>query len=458
MKIVAKDKPSTDTVVEFYTGKDAKKIKDFYGKKGEVHLDYSGKKRKIFLGLGEKKKLHLDGLRAACEGAVRFAKQLKIQQFDVKFPHYFKENVECEALISGFTLANYQFTKYKTKKDKKPLKQINFLCKNNPLIKETQKITDNVMLARDWINENASDKYPEQLAKLAKDVCKKLNIKCKVFNENQIKKMGLNLLYAVGEASDHPSAFVVMEYNGGGKEKIALVGKGVTFDSGGLNLKPTGYMETMRHDMSGAMVVLATLKTAAELKLKKNLIVAMPLCENMVGPTSYKPGDVLKSYDGKFVEIWNTDAEGRMILADALSYVVKNYKPDKIIDIATLTGAIMIALGTKVAGLFSNNDKLVKDLVEAGQNVDELLWRMPTFSFYKEMLKSDIADINHCPKKRDAGSITAALFLESFVKDTPFAHIDIGGTAWSEENKGYIRKNATGYGVRLLTEYLKNKK
>ncbi len=459
MKIIAKDKPSTDTIVEFYTEEDAKKIKDFFGKKGEVHINYEKKHRKILLGLGKKQKLELEALRRACDGAIKFAKSLKIETFDVILPNYFSVDVGSEAVTAGLTLANYDFDKYKTEDKKKfEIKKINLLCNKQNLIKETQKICQNVKFTRDWINENASAKYPNRLAKLAQDICKKYKIKCTVFSESQLKKMGMNLLLAVGDASDHGSRLVVMEYNGGGKGKIALVGKGVTFDSGGLNLKPTGYMETMRQDMSGAMVVLAVMKTLAELNIKTNVVAVMPLAENMIGPTFYKPGDVLKSYNGKTVEIWNTDAEGRLILADALSYVVKKYKPDQVIDFATLTGSIIVALGTNVAGLFSNNDDLAQNLITAGKNVDELLWRMPMFDSYKELLKSEVADINHCPKKRDAGAITAALFLESFVENTPFAHIDIAGTAWSEEAKGYIKKNATGYGVRLMIDFLKNKK
>ncbi|MCB1135296.1 MAG: leucyl aminopeptidase, partial [Chlamydiia bacterium] len=252
-------------------------------------------------------------------------------------------------------------------------------------------------------------------------------------------------------------AFIIMQHKGDprSKDHTVIVGKGVTYDTGGLNLKPTGSMEDMKCDMSGAAVAFGTLYAAAKLGLKKNLSVVVAATENSIGSRSYKPGDVYSSYLGKTVEIGNTDAEGRLTLADALAYANKNLHPTRMIDLATLTGAMLIALGEEASGLMSNDDTLAEQLKQAGERTFERVWRLPLFDEYKDQLKSEIADISNIGG-RHAGSITAGIFLKEFVGDTPWAHLDIAGTAYLSKARRYHPKNGTGIGVRLLIDYLEN--
>ncbi|MFV0339526.1 MAG: leucyl aminopeptidase family protein, partial [Parachlamydiaceae bacterium] len=310
--------------------------------------------------------------------------------------------------------------------------------------------------ARDMVNGNADEVNPDYLADWTKNLSKKNSkIKTTILDKKALQKEGLGLLLAVGRASPRDPCLIVAEYQGNpkSKDKTLLVGKGVTYDTGGLNLKPTGSMETMKCDLGGAACVLSTLAVASRLNLKVNLVVIVPATENSIASESYKPGDVYTSYAGKTVEITNTDAEGRLILADALAYGIAHYKPTRIVDLATLTGAIEIALGNECSGLFSNNDALADALIRSGSETFERLWRMPLHDEYKDALKSDIADMkNH--GGRSGGSITAAQFLHEFVGKTPWAHIDIAGTAYINEAKRYQPRYGTGVGVRLLIDLL----
>lgn len=268
----------------------------------------------------------------------------------------------------------------------------------------------------------------------------------------------MGLLLAVNRGSKIPPQLVVLKYNGNPKSKkyFAVVGKGITFDSGGMNLKPSGHMETMRMDMSGAAAALYTIKTVADLQLKKNVYAVIPLTENLISNSAYRPGDVFKSYSGKTVEIGNTDAEGRLILADALSFTEDKLNPDYIIDMATLTGACLIALGETVAALLSTDEKLAEMIKNASDKTGDKIWQLPLYDEFAENMKSDIADIKNISSDRNAGTIMGAIFLKNFIKDTKWAHIDIAGTAWYSKPRGYRPKNATGYGVRLVTEVIKN--
>lgn len=265
----------------------------------------------------------------------------------------------------------------------------------------------------------------------------------------------MGLLLAVNRGSDSDPAFIIIEYKGNpkSKEKTVLVGKGITYDTGGLNIKVSN-METMKGDMGGAAAVMGTIVAAASLDLKVNVTAVIPTTENSISSRSYKPGDIYKSYSGKTVEIGNTDAEGRLILADALAYAVDHLKPTRLIDLATLTGAMIIALGTETIGLFSNNDALADGLIRSGSDTYERVWRLPLHEEYRDQLKSDFADIRNIGG-RAAGSITAAIFLQEFVGKTPWAHLDIAGTAYLEDGaKRYHPKYGTGSGVRLLIDFL----
>lgn len=432
---------------------------DFKGKEGDSLLLYSAQpkreKRVLLIGLGEKSKASLETCRKGYAKAVKVALEKKLSSVNFSVPE--KGGFE-EGIGEGIFLANYAFDRMKKEKTQL-ISQIGILgvgAKQFSRFKERLSVCSAVHFARDLVNGNADEVTPQALAEHAKSLQKEFpKIQTTVFGKKEIEKHQMGLLLAVNRGAAQDPAFIILEYKGnpGSKEKTALVGKGITYDTGGLNLKPTGSMETMKCDMSGAAVVLGTLRAAASIGLKVNLVGVIPSAENAIGPEAYKPGDVYRSYLGTTVEISNTDAEGRLVLADALAYTEKNLNPTRIIDLATLTGSIVVALGEEVAGLFSNNDLLAEALHSAGQETFERVWRMPLYAEYKQELKSKIADLKNSGSRK-AGSISAALFLQEFVKDTPWAHLDIAGTAFLSECKSYQPTYATGMGVRLLIHFL----
>ncbi len=429
---------------------------DFLGKEGETLLLYPGKgkeERVVLLGLGKKDDSTPEKLRRAYSAAVKLGLKKKCTTLSV-----FSPDGDIKPIAEGVYLSNYAFNELRT--EKAPVfTKISFmgLSKEDLAVcKKIENIAFCVNFARDLVNGNADDITPQALSHVAKELAKEYpKINTTVFDKKRISQEKMGLLLAVNQGSHREPAFIILEYAGnpGSKEKTAIVGKGITFDTGGLNLKPTGGMETMKCDMSGAAAVLGTVHAAAKIGLKVNIVGVIASTENAIGPNSYKPGDVFKSYEGTTIEITNTDAEGRLVLADALSYVQKNYSPKRMIDLATLTGSIVVALGEEITGLFSNNDKLAKELIRAGETSGEKVWRMPLEQDYKEKLKSPIADMQNAPG-RSAGAITAALFLEHFVKDVAWAHLDIAGTAHTTDAKHYNTTKATGIGVRLLIEFL----
>ena len=437
---------------------------DFKAKQGETLLIYpqeggGEETRLLLLGLGEKKK-DAESLRRSFAAAVSVARAKKCKKATFILPATDEKTVE--AVSDGVILSNYAFDSLKNECLKEDptalLEKIYFIGgdkKTLSQIKRQHHIADGVFLTRDLANDNADGATPQELSAQARKLARKFpKVKTTVYGKKEIEKMKMGLLLAVNRGSDRDPAFIVMEYRGNpsSKQKTAIVGKGITFDSGGLNLKPTGHIETMKVDMAGGATILGTLYAAAATNLKANIVGVIPTTENSIGPSSYKPGDVYQSYSGKTVEINNTDAEGRLILADALAYTVDVIKPTRIVDLATLTGAIVIALGEGVTGLFSNDDRLSKALETAGEATGEPVWRLPLVVDYKEELKSTIADLKNCGSRRGS-SITASLFLQEFVKDTPWAHLDIGGTA-HRDPKHYNTTHATGYGVRLLMSLL----
>ncbi len=426
----------------------------------------------LVIGLGKEKELTLEKLRRSVSGITSKARELSLEEISLEVPKLEKFSFQetFTALSEGLILGSYLFDKYKNySKDepKKEVKKLNLIVSANnsktaeTLLKEVETITANVFMVRNLQNDNADEITPLKLEQVSKDIAKKFNLKITVLTEKELKKLGMNLVLAVNQGSKFPPRTIILEFNGNPKSKevYAIVGKGITFDSGGLNLKPTGYIETMRMDMSGAAIVLGTIKTLAELKVKVNVIAALTATENLIGKGAYKPGDVFRAFNGKTVEIGNTDAEGRLILADTLAYLEKNFKPDLFIDLATLTGAIRVALGDVVAGMFGNSkaEKAMKELFEVGEKTGERVWQLPLYEEFKEDLKSDFADITNSGKSRTAGSINGALFLQEFVGETPWIHLDIAGTAMPEKPLGYVPKNGSGWGVRLLTEFFKEK-
>jgi len=380
-------------------------------------------------------------------------------------------------LAYGVLLRSYRFDKYRTKEkeeDKPGLQSVSVLCDGageaRKLFASRSAVADAVALTRDLVSEPANVIHPESLAAEVKKLSK-FGLKVEVLGEAQMKKLGMNALLGVGQGSAFESQLAIIQWNGASKSEaqdkkgkkdkkakksddkgaapIAFVGKGVTFDTGGISIKPSAGMEDMKWDMGGSAAVIGVMKALAGRKAKVNAVGVVGLVENMPSSTAQRPGDVVKSMSGQTIEVINTDAEGRLVLGDALWYTKERFKPRFMIDLATLTGAIIIALGNEKAGLFSNDDELADRLREAGEAVGEPLWRMPLGEEYDKKIKSDIADMKNVGD-RGAGSTTAAQFLKRFVDDTPWAHLDIAGVAWSKSDKPTTPKGGTGFGVRLL--------
>ena len=366
------------------------------------------------------------------------------------------------AIAEGAQLRSYRFGKYHTKSenDSKPtLKTLTLRCRGSAKAKAEfrarDKIVQGVFMTRDLVTEPPNVIYPDSLAKRCKELTK-LGVKVEVLGEPQMRRLGMGALLGVGQGSIRESRLVVMRWNGkrGAKAKkdkpVCFVGKGITFDTGGISLKPAGGMEEMKYDMGGSGVVIGLMKALAGRKAKVNAVGVIALAENMPGSNAQRPSDVVTSMSGQTIEVLNTDAEGRLVLADALHYANTRFKPQFIVDLATLTGAIIVALGSEYAGLFSNNDKLSERLSDAGEEVGELVWRLPQGEVFDKMLKSDIADMKNISGGRGAGSITAAQFLGRFVGKTPWVHLDIAGVTWTKSDKPLSPKGATAFGVRLL--------
>ena len=366
------------------------------------------------------------------------------------------ENADYLSVALGAFLASYNFNKYLTKQKQKPtLKELEFLTKDaaklKPLWREQQKISEGVFITRNLVNEPSNVIYPLSLAKRAKALTK-LGLKVEVLSGAKLKGMGA--LLGVAQGSSNPPQVVVMRWmNGGAKAPLAFVGKGVTFDTGGISIKPAGGMEEMKSDMGGAAVVIGLMAALAGRRAKVNAVGVVGLVENMVSGNAQRPGDIVTSLSGKTIEVLNTDAEGRLVLADVLHYTLKRFKPRYMVNLATLTGAIIVALGEEYAGLFSNNDKLAITLTQASHKVGEKLWRMPMGKVYDKMLDSPVADIQNITNKRGAGSITAAQFLKRFVDKTPWAHLDIAGVTLMNRQMPTAPKGASGFGVRLLDQF-----
>ena len=364
-------------------------------------------------------------------------------------------------LASGMMLKNWSFDKYKS--DKVPAKLKKIECKtgyiqfNKDVFDGLLKIVDGVHTVREMVTEPANVMDPDKLLEEAKAL-KKLGIKITVLDKKDMEKQGMNALLGVAKGSDKPAYVIAMEYKTDEtRPSVALVGKGLTFDSGGLCLKPAKGMGEMKGDMTGAAVVIGTLKTLALQQAKANVVGVIGVVENMISGSAQKPGDVVVAMSGKTIEVDNTDAEGRLVLADVLWYTKQKYAPEIVIDFATLTGAIQVALGHEFAGLFSNSDALCDDLQKSATVVREKLWRLPLHSSYEEDIKSDIADIKNVGSGRGAGSITAALFLKHFVDPgARWAHIDIAATEWDNKDRALSQKGATGFGVRLMNDFICN--
>ncbi len=475
-------KLGVDTVIVLTKGKDVEPVEkidkelgeifkavveagDFKGEVGEAVLLYPvGKvKRLVVASVGEE---GLEGVRTAVASAVLKIKDLA-EEAAVYIPVIpgvgMGDAVEQAVIASELALYDPS-AKYRVRENKEAkLKKLTYTTEDKgdygDRVDRGYKIASAVNYARDIANAPPSLMNPEKIEEEARRLAEKYGLKITVYHYEELEKLGLNGIIAVGKGGGVAPRLIILEYRGRAEDKwdIGVVGKTVTFDAGGLDLKRPEYMIDMKFDKSGGAAALGIIKAVAELKLPVNLVVAIPAVENLPGPRAYKPRDVIRMYNGLTVEVGNTDAEGRIILADALSYVEKNYRPDRIIDLATLTGAIVVALGNHAIGLFYKDEGFADELVEVGNYTGEKLWKMPLWKEYYEQLKSEIADTNNIGG-RPAGAITAAAFLSKFVEDTDkWIHLDIAGTAWVQQygpKKPYYPKGATGIGVRLIVYYI----
>ena len=390
-----------------------------------------------------------------------FLKDNKIENSIISSNNNSLTNLQLEKFLHGVQLKSYNFGIYKTITSSKDLTfNLNVVGNNfkktNLIRNKLNALLEGVFLTRDLVSEPGNVLHPDEYAKRITKL-KKYGLKVEVYDQKKLKKLGFNALLGVGQGSIRGSYLVTMEWNGNKKNSkpLAFVGKGVCFDTGGISLKPAKFMEDMTYDMAGSATVVGLMKTLALRKAKINAVGVVGLVENMPGGNAQRPGDIVKSYSGQTIEVLNTDAEGRLVLADALTYTEKKYKPTLIVDLATLTGAIIVALGSEYAGMWSNNEKLAKQLYNAGEKVEEKLWRMPLHENYNKLMDSKTADMQNINYVGGAGSTTAAQFLQRFIiNKTPWAHLDIAGMAFSKYAGALNSGGATGYGVRLLNKFI----
>jgi leucyl aminopeptidase len=413
--------------------------------------------RVLVVGLGEREELSAERLRVAAALAVKEAARLQLGSLAWLAPDSLAPELAAEAIVTGTILGSYRFDRFRGSDPEEPPTRIDGLTVLAPdsaaAAAETARICAEAQnRARDLQSTPANFATPSFLAARAEEIAAAADsLSAEVLGREEIVAKGMGGLAAVAQGSAEDPRLIVLRYAGGGSgPTLGLVGKGVTFDTGGISLKPGAGMQEMKFDMSGGAAVLEAVAAIAELGLAIDLIAVVPATENMPSGTAIKPGDVITQYNGKTVEVNNTDAEGRLILADALAFAVE-LGAERVVDIATLTGAVMIALGSTYAAVISNDDALAGELLAAGESTGELTWRLPLHPEYREMMKGTVADLSNLASKREAGSSTAASFLEEFVDDTPWGHLDIAGTAW-DVGREYNGKGASGYGVRLLVE------
>lgn len=451
--------------------KEMLKNTDFTGKALQTAVLYAGKnapfRRILLAGLGKKNELTAEKIRQTVAKAVRHLRELKVGQAAVA-PEWNllpgQKNTLVASMVEGARLGLYKYLPYKTqeKDDRAEMPRLEIICDPADYTlaaaeaRKANIIADAVCFARDLVSAPGNEMTPSILARQARKIADGKKLVCAVLGKAKLKSLGMNALLAVAAGSHEPPQFIILEYKGAKKSAppVVLAGKGLTFDAGGISLKAAEKMDEMKMDMAGAAAVMAVAHAATRLGLAVNLVCLIPATENMPGGGALKPGDIVRSYSGKTIEIINTDAEGRLILADALAYASK-YKPAAVIDIATLTGACVVALGEEVIGMLGTNDALKAGIKKASEAAGELLWELPLWDMYSEMIKSDIADVKNTGG-RPAGTITAAAFLNKFTGDYPWVHLDIAGPAWATKDRPYTPKGASGAGVRLLIEYLKN--
>ncbi|MEQ9618624.1 MAG: leucyl aminopeptidase [Deltaproteobacteria bacterium] len=419
-----------------------------------------GAKRVLLLGLGDKAKFTSDIVR---KSGISAAKKVRNFCSTIAFGSELCDGRGfVSALAEGLMLGVYDFNKYKSESvERTGIDRVVLLSagiKDKVFDKEVgfaKAVSESTNLARDLVNEPPVYMTPAKLAEAAETIAEEGKLECEIFNLEEIRKRGMGGLMAVSSGSDEEPRFIHLKYEPSRKPKknLAIVGKGITFDSGGLCLKPADSMRTMKMDMAGAAAVIGVMKAISALKPSVRVHGLIASSENMTGPKAYKPDDVIKAYNGKTIEVINTDAEGRIVLSDALSFAVEQVKADEIVDLATLTGACMVGLGTHTAGLMGNNRKLIDSLKRASEKAGEKIWELPMDDELRTEIKSEVADIKNAGS-RWGGAITAAMFLENFVGDTPWAHIDIAGPAYTEKDSSWEPIGGTGFGVRTVINYI----
>lgn len=450
---------------------------DFKGKLSTTLLKYlngDNKTSRILLtGLGKSKEISLENLRKAYASSAKYFNSLGLKVVGFELPdltaikgitNYSIQDI-VQAICEGVLLTQYKFKKYTSNNELTLFEEVIFFTDSpkhareiNDSLRTTKIITDAVFIARDLGNEPSNFLTPAKFAEQVKKISSKSNFSASIFDEKKIKQLNMGGISGVSQGSSNPPRFLILQYFGSSKSEkpVVLIGKGVTFDSGGISLKTASGMETMKMDMCGAAAVVGAFDAISKLKYKINLIGLIPVVENMPSGTALKPGDVISTYAGTTIEVINTDAEGRLILADALDYAA-NYKPKAAIDVATLTGGVVVTFGHLCSAVMGTNSDLINQMIKAGKKTYERVWELPLFDEYNKLMKSEIADIKNSSASREASTILGGIFLKKFVSDKyPWMHIDIAGTAIAKEPGDYTQINSTGVGVRLLTEFIKH--
>lgn len=454
---------------------------EFKGKRGEtllLHADPGAPVRRVLLiGLGAESGVGAEGLRRAAGSAIGAAQAKRAARVVLVVPamRRLRPAAQAEALAEGAVLAGYRFDRYRTQRDEPPadVSRVTLLFERTKELRALRQaaavgvvLAESQNAARDLSNEPANHLSPAALASATQKMARACGLTCRVFDVPELERRGMGGLLAVGQGSANAPRLIVIEHGRAAKSRgaagrrraglptIALVGKGITFDSGGISIKPAAAMHEMKHDMSGAAAVVGALRAAALLEIPVHVVGVIAAAENLPSATAYRPGDIVKTASGQTVEVLNTDAEGRIVLSDALHFARTEYTPEAIVDLATLTGACVVALGKWCSGLFSNDERLASSLAHAAEDSGERVWRMPVWDEHREAIRSEIADLKNTGG-RDGGAITAAAFLSCFVEKTPWAHLDIAGTAYADKATPYQPRGATGAGVRLLAAWLR---
>lgn len=449
------------------------RMRDFKGELNETLLIYAPEKSRIrrvlLIGMGKRREFNAEKALQVFGTASRAARDKKLKRFTlclagIDAAELTKKEL-AHAAAEGAVLSLYQFTKFKTE-DKKKYTTVNkvmlFDLRRTHLedlcagVERGKLFAEAACYARDLASNPGNVVTPTYLANEAEVIARENGLKCSVFDEKKLQQLKMNALLGVAKGSNEPPRLIILEYNCGNNkaDTIALVGKGLTFDSGGISIKPSKKMEEMKYDMCGAAAVLGVMKLVKQLQPPVNVIGIVASAENLPGGRALKPGDIVTTYSGLTVEVINTDAEGRLILSDALAYTIDTFKPDAVIDLATLTGAVIVALGHYATGMLGNNPGMLKKVMNAAQKSGEMVWELPIYPEFDEHLKSDVADIKNSDGQ-GAGTIFGAAFLRKFVKKTPWVHLDIAGTAWDVKEKSYLPKGPTGVSVRMMARLLK---